>query len=348
MTKPISSDINTATRCNEFVAMTKLLMQSRGDIQSACAMAEARNQTTAASILKSAVSPGTLADPQWGGALAPYKTLSDGFVGTLAAYGIWDRIWQDGAFKRIPLRTTISVITAAATASLVTEMEAKPTTRLTMASGGVLAEHKISAIIVISDELARSASSAAFSLLRSELQTAVTKATDARFVDVIAQETGGPVRASTGMTVAALVDDVNMALGEMELGPNSRVYMLAPSESVVTMSLMRSTGGGAAFPNLGINGGELVPGVVVLPSDALTDNAIILDATAFGADIGFLTLDSSNQASVQLDDSPTAEASTLNSLFQQGLTAIRVERLLGMTQLRATGACLISGFGVTA
>ena len=60
MRKPISSNPDFSTRSNEFVAMAKLLMQSRGDIQSAAAMAEARNQSTASAILKSAVSPGTL------------------------------------------------------------------------------------------------------------------------------------------------------------------------------------------------------------------------------------------------------------------------------------------------
>ena len=50
MRKVISSNPDVATRSNEFVSMAKLLLQARGDIQSAGAMAEARNQHTAAQI----------------------------------------------------------------------------------------------------------------------------------------------------------------------------------------------------------------------------------------------------------------------------------------------------------
>lgn len=61
----------------------------------------------AAEILKTAVSASGLADAS---ALAPYRTLADGFVSSLSAFGCWDKIWQAGDFKRIPMRTNVSVI----------------------------------------------------------------------------------------------------------------------------------------------------------------------------------------------------------------------------------------------
>ena len=66
----------------EFDCLAKHLLAAKGDILEAAARAAADETISrrVQSVLKSAVSAGSLADPTWAGNLADYRLILDGFV----------------------------------------------------------------------------------------------------------------------------------------------------------------------------------------------------------------------------------------------------------------------------
>ena len=151
---------------------------------------------------------------------------------------------------------------------------------------------------------------------------------------------------STGVTPAALVEDLGNALGLMETDKNSKLVLLASPSAVQQIALMHGTAG-PSFPNMRVDGGDL-SGIQVMATDALSDVAILLDARAIGADVGLVTLDSSRQASIELSDGPTSEPTQVTSLYQSNMVGLRCERLMGITLVRPTGICVLDQFSVTA
>ena len=111
------------------------------------------------------------------------------------------------------------------------------------------------------------------------------------------------------------------------------------------MALLRSSGGAPAFPDLGILGGN-ISGVVVVPSDALTNKAILLDAAQAVVDVGPIIPSKSTQAALQLSDTPTDGATSLVSLWQTNSVAIKLERWWGFALLSSSAAVTITGLAI--
>lgn len=78
-----------------------------------------------------------------------------------------------------------------------------------------------------------------------------------------------------------------------------------------------STGAGA-FPNTNVNGGQIGGIPIVVVDEAVDGEIILIDATQIAAGQDGLVLDSSQQASVQLDsvpDSPPSQSTPYISLW---------------------------------
>jgi hypothetical protein len=111
---------------------------------------------------------------------------------------------------------------------------------------------------------------------------------------------------------------------------------------------MRTTRDNPAFPGLSIKGGEFY-GLPVIVSNNNTgsgspgDQFLILvdQREVLLADDGQMLIDVSTEASVQMNDAPSAGAQSLVSLWQNGLLGVKVDRWIYWTKRRSTAVQFI-------
>jgi hypothetical protein len=105
--------------------------------------------------------------------------------------------------------------------------------------------------------------------------------------------------------------------------------------------------GAPTFPNLGPNGGELFPGITAIASDQISSSAALLfDATGLVGNSEGIIPGRSEQGTIQMEsspDSPPTGATTVISLWQNDLIALRLERFFGYVILRTSGVASLSG-----
>jgi HK97 family phage major capsid protein len=339
--------IETRAASLEFLRYAQSLILAKGIRCDALELAQSRRVFAGprvVDVLKSAVAAATTTDTTWASELAPYRQISAGFVSSLAAFSAFDRIWDDGSFVKVPMKTRIATTTIAASGSTVGEGSAKIISRLTLAAP-TLEPRKSTCIVAIRDEIAKSASASALELLGNELRKGLAIAVDVDFLSSIVSNAGVDTIASSGATPDAVIADLSAALVLLDTGANSKVYAVVPPKIAKAWSLLRGASGAPLFPDLGISGGS-ISGVVVVPSDALTDSIVVLDAAAFAADVSVVVLDASSQASLELDDAPTDAAQALTSLWQHNMQALRAERWWAAELLHDTGAVVVTGVSV--
>jgi hypothetical protein len=178
-------------------------------------------------------------------------------------------------------------------------------------------------------------------LFQNTLRNAVAKETDRVFLQTISEDTNVISNASSGTTAAAILADIGLAVQSIDIGIGSRLYFIA-SPSLMADVCMKLVANGAI--NLGVTGGQFA-GITFIRSDAATTDAIVLDATAVGADPGVAIGDRSTETSLILDDAPSGYHTV--SLFQNNLIAERVERFFGVCVLNPESIAVIEGMGST-
>jgi HK97 family phage major capsid protein len=329
----INLSMETRGRAGEFCKYAQVLLASHGRLTEAAVRAEKANATPRViEILEKAASAATTTGAATS-ALVSYRQIAAGFVASLAGFSAFDSIAQAGGFTAMPTLTRVVIVATAAAASSTVEATAKPVTQIAV-DGLQLEPRKASAIVVASRELAQLVTSAATTLIGDELRKAIGLATDVEFVGGIIGSHSQSI-ASTGNFAA----DLESALAPLTLGATSRVFIIAPPAIVRSIALMRGTGGAPTFPDVGINGG-VIAGMSLFASDALSNDAVVLDATAIAADTSMpIVLDASREANIDLsgDDVPAL------SLFQKNLQGLRAERPFAFHVLRDNAICAISG-----
>ena len=170
--------------------------------------------------LKAAVAPNSLSDSS---ALAPYAQMASGFFGSLSAFSAFAKIWNANDFTRVPLRTIIAVLTSAPVAEAVSELAAKPVASGSFATATLDAE-KVSALLVITNELAKSAAPSSVSMLGNELRRAAGIAVDVKFLALMAATSGITSAATTGVTSTTILADLTARLNALTIGSDSRLW----------------------------------------------------------------------------------------------------------------------------
>jgi hypothetical protein len=278
-----------------------------------------------------------------GSALAPYAPMAEGFAQSLVPFAVFDRLLNDGSFMVVPLRTDLAIYASGANGHEISEAAAKPPSAMAFESApAVFSQTKISAWVVVNEELARFMSAASMNRIFDELRREVARETDTILLNALAAP-GIPSHASTG----DFARDLETAAQSVSLGANSRPVLILPPAFCAALALQRGPSG-PVWPGLGVTGGT-VAGITWLISDAAaTSNAAYyFDATQVAAATEPIVLTPADQASVQVDDSPTSGAHSLVNLWQTNRVALRVERTLGVEVLRTTAAATISGVGTT-
>ena len=124
----------------------------------------------------------------------------------------------------------------------------------------------------------------------------------------------------------------------MDIGADSRLWLIVSPKLGKTLSLVQGTGGYILQ-----NGA--IGAIKVAVSDAATTVATLVDAKGIAAELDQITLDSTREASLELDTDPATDGSAgAVSLWQNNSTGLRVEVAFGAVAMRSTSVTQITGY----
>lgn len=311
--------------------------------------------------LKVNIPAGTTTDTNWATELVEPTTLGSEFLEFLRAMTIIGKFGRNGvpALRSLPFNIRIARMTSGLTGYWVGEGLGKPVSKGAI-DAVTLPYTKVAALSVITQELARFSSPSAERVVRDELARAVTARIDTDFVDpAISATSARPASITNGLTALssagtsadnARTDVANLIesfiLNHMDV---SSLVLLMPNTLALSLSLLRNSLGQQEFPGLTLNGGNL-EGIPVITSQYLGSGAsfgnmvVALSANDIGlADDGAVDVKISDQATIEMTDSPAGDATTPTagstayvSMFQTNSLAVLAERFITWKKLRST------------
>lgn len=300
--------------------------------------------------LKTAVAAGTTSDATWAGPLVYAQNMTSEFIEFLRPATILGRMPK---VRKVPFNIRIPRQTAGTSGTFVGEGAPAPVQKAAFDSI-VMTWAKASTIVVLTEELIRVSNPAAEALVRQDLADGVASYLDKRFIDPsyagvtnvspASVSNGVTSRQASGITLAAIDSDVGYVMQQFassELRTPAAVWVMTPAQAI-TLSLMRNSQGYQAFPDINMDGGMWY-GLPVITSNNVTaagspgeqqiflvdQNEILL------ADDGQMNIDMSTEASLQMNDSPSAGAQSLVSMFQNGQVALKIDRWINWAKRRS-------------
>lgn len=314
-------------------------------VESALAIGEERGAPARVQAhLKAVLAAGTSDDPALNG-LADARIITTAFTTSLRNRSIFYRL-MDGLLIRVPLRTRLSFTTANASAFLVGEGAATPVARMSL-EGTMLDPVKAAGIIIFTDEMLRSAGTAGETMLTRELRRVTIAAVDEIFLDVVT-DGDTPTIASTGNTAVDAAADLRALFAAVALTAESAPLLAVAPDAALAASTMLTTGGGFLFPEMAPTGGRML-GVEAIVSDQVAAGRIVLiDGAGIAGETDAVTVEASNQASIEMRDDPVANgitptATTSVSMFQTNSTAILVKAYFGAERFRDNAVAILTG-----
>jgi hypothetical protein len=254
----------------------------------------------------------------------------------------------------LPLNTRTLAITSGATASWRKANSPKPVSRLSLA-GETLSPLKVTSLIVVTKEVVQRGDSRTEARFNADLQRAVIELLDSTFIDPgnggTADETpasitnGATPIASTGNPgedVAALIAGFAGDLGN--------AYFICDPLTATQIALARDASSGFVFPDVGPRGGSLL-GIPLLtsrssPRDSSGGILVLVDAGAIGVGVEGVRVARSEQASLQMNDTPDdpVSATTVQvSLWENGLVGFLVEISANWKLARPGAVAVVTG-----
>ena len=356
-TGPISVRRN-ALPGTAFTRYVALLAVSKGNLMQAEVLANNlyKDMPELGQVMKAAVAAGTTSDTTWAGPLVQYNDMVSEFIELLRPQTILGRMDR---VRRVPFNIRIPRQTAGTTGQFVGEGLPAPVGRLSL-DNLTLPWAKASNIVVITAELAKLSSPSAEALVRQDLMDGIAQYLDKRLIDPAyagvanvspASLTNSvtPVQAS-GATLAAIDANVRALMtsfADAELGLQSAVWVMSASLAI-RLSMIRTNQDTPAFPGLSMNGGTFyqIPVIVsnnVTPSGSPGDQHLILidQSNVLLADDGQMMIDVSTEASLEMNDAPSGGATSLRSLWQNGLMGVKVDRWIYWTKRRSAAVQFI-------
>lgn len=318
-------------------------------------------------MMKATVAAGDTINGTWAAPLVYANTFTGDFVDYLRPRTL---IGQAN-FQSVPFNVRIAGQTSGGTAYWVGQGKAKPVMKLDF-NATTIPFTKIAAISVITQELARFSDPSAERLVRDGLADAVIARLDSDLFDP-------DVAAVANVSPAGLLNGVNPVAGPTApTDPDSiRCALLrlwAPWDSTFLgtrpayyttpavarfLAFTRDAMGNVAFPGVTPFGGTL-DGIPLRVSQYLANNGgsagspfiLVDEAEVWLADDGSVTLDASEQASIEMSDTPAGSsnpavaASSVNfvSMWQTNSIALRAERFVWWGLRRSGAIQWIDGF----
>jgi HK97 family phage major capsid protein len=322
-----------------------------------------RNKDQFLEAMKAAVIAGSTANGA--GPLLQYVDSSADFVEFLRASTIVDRI---PGLRRAPFNTRFMTQTAGGTAYWTGQGKPKRVTKGTY-STITLDFHKLACISVLTQEEVKFVPQSEMRV-RDDLRDAIAAEVDQAFVDPTNAGSAGvkPASVTSGVAATAVsgtdadavrVDFKNLmaAFISANVDVNTPVFVMS-KQIALNLSLMLNALGQREFPDINMNGGTLF-GVPVVASQYLATGGspagayvILLNASDIYLAEEGLMVDSSGEASIEMDDDPQQDGlagtgQNLVSLWQNNLLGIKVERFITWKKRRSTAAQYLSNVAYT-
>lgn len=303
---------------------------------------------------KAAVPAGTTTETTWASPLVYATNLQSEFLEYLRPMTLIGKI---PGFRRVPFNVRFNTQVSGGNGYWVGQGKGKPLTTFGF-TASTLGYTKVAAIAVITEELARFSSPSAETLVRDSLAAAIIARIDTDLVDPAhaAVSNVSPASLTNGLvamtSAGTSADNARTDVGKIlktYLDTNQNVASLVfvmPNTLAMALSLMRNSLGGREFPDLGVNGGTL-EGVPVITSQYAANSSgggnLVIAINAgdiFLADDGQVTLDASREASLEMKDVTTIDATAgtgaqLVSMFQTNSIALRAERYINWVKGRS-------------
>jgi HK97 family phage major capsid protein len=342
-----------------FTRYAMALARSKGNVMQAAEIAKGWHDSTpeVEIVLKAAVAAGNTTDTTWAKPLVEYQNMTSEFAELLRPATIIGRI---PGLRRVPFDIKIPRQTGGSSVGWVGEGKPKPVSALSF-DQITLGRAKTAGIVVITDELARSSTPAAETVVREDLVSQTAQFLDSQFVDPAKAASAGvspasitngvtPVAAS-GTDADAVRVDVLALMGKFvtaNLSLAGAVWIMTEMQAL-GFALMLNPLGQPEFPGLQINGtsGGTFFGLPVVLSENIPPNVATGDEGAriilakaseiLLADDGETMLDVSSEASLQMDSAPDAVPSATTvfvSLWQMNMIGIRAERYINWGKRR--------------
>jgi HK97 family phage major capsid protein len=313
--------------------------------------------------IKTSIPAGTTTDTTWAAPLVYAQTFGGDFISYLRPRTL---IGQ-AQFRPVPFNVRIGGQTSGGTANWVGQGKNKPVTKFDFNATSVPFT-KIAAIAVITQELARFSDPSAETLVRESLADCVIAKVDTDLFDPDAA-------AVANVSPAGLLNGVSPVAGPTSQDPDdircALLRLWAPWDSTnigarpayyTTPSVARNLAfkrdalGNIAFPGVTPFGGTL-DGIPLRVSQYLANNGgsggspfILMDESeVYLADDGSVTLDTSDQVSLEMSDAPagnsgTPTAAQVVSMWQSNSVAFRAERFIWWGLRRSGAIQWIDGF----
>jgi HK97 family phage major capsid protein len=322
-----------------------------------------RNSDHMAEAVKAAVIAGSTANGA--GPLQQYTDSMADFVEYLRAATIVDRI---PGLHTAPFNTRFMTQTAGGTAYWTGQGKPKRVTKGTY-STITLDFHKLACISVLTQEEVKFVP-ASEARVRDDLRKAIAARVDQSFVDPTNAGSAGvePASVTNGVAATAVsgtdadavrVDFKNLmsAFITANVEVDSPVFIMS-KQIALNLSLMLNALGQREFPDITMNGGTLF-GVPVVTSQYLATGGspagayiILINASDIYYAQEGLMVDSSGEASIEMDDAPSQDGlagtgASLVSLWQNNLLGIKVERFITWKKRRSTAAQYLSNVAYT-
>lgn len=325
-----------------FAALAKCVAATN-DLFSAAVFAENNPacENRQRTILKTAVSAGSMNPDAWGSQLSEYNQTVQGFLDSLK---LKDFLEFSKSLQG-PVKLLLNSRLFSSTGFVgfpVAEGTAKPVGTLSFDST-ILEPRKAVSIVVLTTAIVRGAGNSGQSFITRQMQNGIAAATNEMvFAELANLAASIP---SAGPTAANVLADIGNALQGIDSGDDSVFVGVVNSSTAKALATITTTDGLQAFPDFSPSRGGSLATIPFLISDKLPDagTMLIADASALVVDSdGTVILDKANSAAIQLDDNPVDDGATLVSLFANNLTALRVERRFGFAVARDNAVAVVT------
>lgn len=276
-----------------------------------------------------------------GGAL---KQIHDDFFALVRPQSI---IGQLANLRRVPFSTRAVTTTSGATASWVAEGAPKPVSALSLNRTDPLPQRKVSAMAIITDELAATPEAEWF--IGSDLAAVVAEALDAAFIDpanagVVGERPASVTNGAVSITATTdPVADLTAAVGALVTGGGdlTRAAWVMHPQVYAGLALAKVAEEGGTLARLPVVTSSAVPLNTTGSTIALVDASGIELAGATTA-----SLDTTTQATIQLDDAPddpTSASTVMVSLWQRNLIGLLAEIVVNWRVACAGSVVYVAG-----
>jgi HK97 family phage major capsid protein len=316
-------------------------------------------------VVKAAVAAGTTQQATWAAPLVYAEAFGGDFIEYLRPLSL---IGQ-AQFEPLPFNVRIEGQTSGGTAGWVGEGKGKPVTKFDF--NAVFSDYtKVAAISAISKELIRLSDGTAETRVRNELAkcviarldtdlfdpglAAVSHVNPAGLLNGVAPVSGPPASGVDADEIRCAIQRLWAPWDTLFMGTRP-AYYTTPAVARL-LSFMTDTMGNPAFPGITPQGGSY-RGTPIRVSQYLANAGgsggapliLVDEAEIWKSDDGTVTLDASDQVSIQMDSAPTQDstvptATSVVSMWQTNSVAFRAERGIWWGKRRTGAVQWIDGF----